>query len=149
MKQRFSWGTGIVLSFVVFMSSTLAVVIYLMNQKVDLVTNDYYEKEIVYQEQIERIKRTNEISEKQIIKLNGEFVSVNIPAAIKKEITTGVIHFYRPSDSIYDIKIPLIPDTAGVQIIPVRDLTKGLWMVKVNWKTNEEDFFTEKRIILQ
>ena len=62
MKLKLSWGTGIVISFVVFMSSTLAVVIYLMNQDVDLVTRDYYKKELAYQDQIERIERTNKMA---------------------------------------------------------------------------------------
>jgi hypothetical protein len=149
MKLKLSWGTGIVISFVVFMSSTLAVVIYLMNQDVDLVTRDYYKKELAYQDQIERIERTNKISDKQIINFHGELVSVTMPSSIKNSITSGEIYFYRPSDSKYDIRIPLLPDSAGIQIVPVRELTKGLWMVKVNWKTEKEEFFTEKRVLVQ
>lgn len=149
MKRKLSWGTGIVISFVVFMSITLAVVIYLMNQDVDLVTPDYYKKELVYQDQIERMERTNKISDKQIINFNGELVSVTMPSSIRNSITSGEIYFYRPSDSKFDIRIPLLPDSAGVQIIPVRELNRGLWMVKVNWKTEVEDFYTEKRVLLQ
>ncbi len=149
MKRKFSWGTGIVISFIVFMSSTLVVVIYLMNQKVDFVTDNYYEKELVYQDQIDRINRTNILADEQVINYNGKFVSITIPAYAENEVLAGEIYFYRPSDSKYDIKIPLIPDSTGVQIIPVKDLIKGLWMVKVNWNNGKEDFFTEKRVIVR
>ncbi len=148
MKLKISWGTGIVIVFVIFMSATISTAVYLMNQDVNLVADDYYNQEIKYQQQIDRIKRTKKLDEKNIIAFNGSIVNVTIPESLISSDLTGEIYFYRPSDEKSDVKIPLYTDTLGVQVIPVSSLEKGLWAVKVNWLTGEMEYFVEKRIFI-
>ncbi len=145
---RVNWGTGIVIVFVVFMSVNISTAVYLMNQDVNLVADDYYDQEIKYQKQIDRIKRTNKLDEKNIIVFNRSAINVTIPESLRSKDLTGEIYFYRPSDQKSDIKIPLYPDTLGVQVIPVSNLEKGLWAVKVNWLTGENEYFAEERIFI-
>lgn len=148
MKLKISWGTGIVIVFIVFMSVTILTVVYMMNQDVNLVADDYYDQEIRYQEQIDRIKRTNKLDEKNIIIYDKKIVRVIIPNVFLNKNYTGEIHFYRPSDAKRDIKIPLQTDSLGMQVIPVSRLEKGLWTVKVNWIKDEDEYFAEERIFL-
>jgi len=148
VKLQISWGTGIVIVFAIFMGVTVSTAVYLMNQDVNLVADDYYDQEIKYQQQIERIKRTNKLDEKNIIAFNGSAINVTIPESLISRDLTGEIYFYRPSDQKSDIKIPLYPDTLGVQVIPVSSLEKGLWAVKVNWLTGDNEYFAEERIFI-
>lgn len=148
MKQKFSWGTGIVIAFVIFMGGIITIAVYLMNQDVNLVADDYYDQEIKYQQQIDRIKRTKKLDTINIITFNGTTVNVTIPKSLLKSNLTGEIYFYRPSDENIDIKIPLHTDSLGVQVIPVSGLEKGSWTVKVNWLTGEKEYFVEKRIFI-
>lgn len=148
MKLKFSWGTGIIITFIVFMTITLSTVIYMMNQDVNLVADDYYDQEIKYQQQIDRIERTNKLEKENIISYNGTMVIIELPSNLKQENVKGEIHFYRPSDSADDLKIPLTVDSLGAQIIPVTALAKGLWTVKINWTYSGMEYFNEKRIIL-
>jgi hypothetical protein len=145
---RVNWGTGIVIVFVIFMSATISTAVYLMNQDVNLVADDYYDQEIKYQQQIDRIKRTNKLDEKNIIVFNGTTINVTIPESLMNRDLTGEIYFYRPSDEKSDIKIPLYTDSLGVQVIPVSSLVKGLWSVKVNWIAGEVEYFVEERIFI-
>ena len=69
-SKKFSWGTGILIVIIIFMTLTITTVVYLMNQDVDLVTDNYYAKEIKYQQQIDRMNRTNEMDEE--LKINSE-----------------------------------------------------------------------------
>ena len=55
MKLQISWGTGIVIAFAIFMAVTVSTAVYMMNQDVNLVADDYYDQEIKYQQQIDRI----------------------------------------------------------------------------------------------
>ena len=148
MKQKISWGTGIVIAFVIFMGGITTIAVYLMNQDVNLVADDYYDQEIKYQQQIDRIKRTKKLDTKNIITFNGTTVNVTIPKSLLKSNLTGEIYFYRPSDENSDIKIPLHTDSLGLQVVPVSSLEKGLWTVKVNWLTSEIEYFVEKRIFI-
>ena len=148
MKLQISWGTGIVIAFAIFMAVTVSTAVYMMNQDVNLVADDYYDQEIKYQQQIDRIKRTNKLDEKNIITFNGSVINVTIPESLINKDLTGEVYFYRPSDQTSDIKIPLYTDTLGFQVIPVTSLEKGLWSVKVNWLTGENEYFAEKRIFI-
>jgi hypothetical protein len=56
--MKFNWGTGIVLSFIIFAASILMIVLFPFNQKADLVSDNYYEREIKFQEQIDKMSLT-------------------------------------------------------------------------------------------
>jgi len=148
VKLKISWGTGIVIAFAIFMGVTISTAVYLMNQDVNLVADDYYDQEIQYQKQIDKIKRTKKLNKKNIIAFNGSAINVAIPESLISKDLTGEIYFYRPSDQKSDIKIPLYPDTLGVQVILVSSLEKGLWAVKVNWLTGNNEYFAEERIFI-
>jgi hypothetical protein len=49
-----SWGKGIILVFVVFVLGIGVLVYRSMTKNIDLVTTNYYEKELKYQEQIDK-----------------------------------------------------------------------------------------------
>jgi hypothetical protein len=149
MKIKISWGTGIVIAFAIFMGGTISTAVYLMNQDVNLVADDYYDQEINYQQQIDRMERTNQLENKQIVSFNGSTVKISIPKVLINKRVTGEIYFYRPSDSNSDIIIPLITDTSGVQVIPAENLVKGYWKIKVRWLSNGKDYFSEERILIQ
>jgi hypothetical protein len=149
MKIKISWGTGIVIAFAIFMGGTISTAVYLMNQDVNLVADDYYDQEINYQQQIDRMERTNQLENKQIVSFNGSTVKISIPKVLINKRVTGEIYFYRPSDSNSDIIFPLITDTSGVQVIPAENLAKGYWKIKVGWLSNGKDYFSEERILIQ
>ena len=149
MKIKINWGTGIVIAFVIFMGGTISTAVFLMNKDVNLVADDYYDQEINYQQHIDRMARTSQLEEKQIISFDGSNVKINIPKVLVSKGLSGEIYFYRPSDSNSDIKIPLVPDSSGVHVIPVERLEKGYWKIKVSWLSNGKDYFSEDRILIQ
>lgn len=48
--MKFNWGTGITIFIVLFVVSMSAMVFKASQQNVDLVTEDYYEKELAFQD---------------------------------------------------------------------------------------------------
>ncbi len=147
--MKISWGTGIVIAIVIFMTITLATVVFMMNQDVDLVSDDYYEKGIKYQQQIDLVNRSNKLDEPVKMEFNGSIVKITFPESIKNEKIAGEIFFYRPSDAKKDFKLPLSL-TEGNQVIPVHGLEKGFWRIKLNWDlNNKENYYSETSFILE
>ncbi len=140
--KRISWGTGIVIAFIIFVIFSLGTTIYLMNQKVDLVEEDYYKKGIEYQKDIDVQRKSSELSEKIKFDFNGQYLVINFPVNFSDDKISGEILLYRPSDSGLDIKIPLSTDSL-TQIIPVSNLTKGFWRVKLRWQYEGQDYYDE------
>lgn len=145
--KRISWGTGIVISIIIFVIFTLATTIYLMNQQVDLVTEDYYKKGLDYQKQIDTEQRTKQYFEQIDVKYDGQFVIVNFPENFNGKLVEGEILFYRPSDSNLDIKLPIKLENQQ-QVIPVSALKKGFWRIKISWNYNNNNYYKESVITL-
>ncbi len=143
--KRISWGTGIVIAIVVFVILVLAQTIFLMNQKVDLVEEDYYKKGIDFQKQIDKEERSNKYSDQIEIYSDGEILLIVFPQEIQDNLVSGEILLYRPSDSSLDMKFPIQLNDKK-QIIPVSSLKKGFWRVKLNWSYNNNNYYKESTI---
>lgn len=140
--KRISWGTGIVIAIIIFVVVVLAQTIYLMNQKVDLVEEDYYKKGIEYQKDIDVQKKSKELAEPIKFDFNGQYLIIDFPKELSENKLSGEILLYRPSDSGLDIKLPISTDSLS-QIIPVSNLKKGFWRVKLKWQYDGQDYYDE------
>ncbi len=147
-KSKFNWGTGILIAIIVFMTITVVTVIFLMNQKVDLVTDNYYAKEIKYQQQIDRMNRTNEMTESVKINSDNEFIKIIFPKSSNLKNIKGTIQFYRPSDSGQDFTLPLVIDSSDQQLIPSKILKKGFWKIKLDWTESSLDYYKESSFVI-
>lgn len=140
------WGKKIAVLYIGFVVVTLAFVFFAMTQKVDLVTDNYYEKELKYQEQIDKIKKTKELKEKTGIQLIEKTVKIKFPAIPDKNNPNDFILFYRPSDPSKDVKIQVSADSLGFQLIPVEKLARGFWKIKLNWTSGGFEFYDESML---
>lgn len=141
-----NWGWGILITIVLFMALTMVRVVYLMNQDVDLVTNNYYEKELKYQQQIDKEKRTEKLKQGVDVRYSGNNVNVTFP---KMKDISGDLYFYRPSDFKEDFKVPITVGESYVQTVNVGNLQKGYWRLQINWAGNNEQYYTEKAIMIR
>lgn len=146
MAMKFHWGTRIFLIYGLFVAGVLAMVIYFMNQDVDLITEDYYKDEIKYQERIDKISRTKELSEDISFIFDGKNLKLKYPGAFSPVNIKGNVLFYRPSDLKEDVMLDVKPDTAGLQAIDVSGLKKGMWKVQVDWMVNNTSYYSESII---
>ncbi len=149
-KIQNPWPVGLVLFFIVFTAYIVGFVIFASRQKMDLVRADYYDQEIRFQQQIDRVKRTAPVMADADIAYDrsGELVTVSFPPSRRDEIS-GTVSFYRPSDSGLDTNVKLGLDPAGRQSMSVRSLRAGLWKVRIQWKAAGQEYYFEKPIVIK
>jgi hypothetical protein len=147
-KSKFNWGTGILITIIVFMIITIGTVIFLMNQDVDLVASDYYDKGIQHQEQIDRLNRTNSMDEAVQINPENGFVRLVFPKSFTQKNFIGTIQFYRPSNSKKDFSLPISIDTSAQQIVSTQNLEKGYWTVKLSWTQDSIEYYKESSFVI-
>jgi hypothetical protein len=148
-KSKFSWGTGIVIGIIIFITLSVTMTIIFMTQDVSLVSDNYYEKSLVYQDEIDKQSRTQSLDDQIKINFDGEVITVLFPPDYLEKSISGEIYFYRPSDSSLDFKLPLMVSEKGSQIISVERLEKGFWRVKLNWTMNGNMYYNERTITIQ
>lgn len=158
LLSRFNpWPVAIIAWFVMFATFTVVIVTYLSRQHVDLVQTDYYDDEIRYQEQLDRLNRTEKIKNRIAVVYDfaRKAISISLPVG-PSEISpdkqgtdkriSGCIRLYRPANQSLDCNIELSLDTAGSQTIDARNLAAGLWKVRVYWSVNGQDFYFNQSI---
>ncbi len=147
--MKFSWGTGILIAIIFFCSVMIATGIFLFNQKVDLVTDDYYEKTLVYQNQIDLEEKTKALKKDIIFLVNDESINISLPEDVTGSDIKGEVYFYRPSDKNLDFKISLLTDNNGAMALQKDKLIPGMWKVKVNWSADGEKYYSEKSLLIE
>jgi hypothetical protein len=146
---RISWGTKIVLLYAGFVGMIMTMVIMTMREKVDLVTTNYYEKEILFQKQIDGSNNFAASGSKVEISQTGKDLRMQFPGEAFNQASGVTLQFYRPSDKSLDFRVPLNPDANGFQTIAHPSLTKGLYHVKAAWKKDSKDYFFEETFFYQ
>lgn len=145
-----NWGWKIFFITAGFVLFVFFMVYKAMQQDFHLVYEDYYDKEIKYQGEIDRMKNAMELKDGLKIEylLREDKIKITYPPDQKNSIK-GAIYLFRPSDSSLDTSFPIESDPEGVQIISVSSLKDGLWQVKVNWAFGNKEYQQEKNLILQ
>jgi len=150
-KKSFTlWPYAIVGAMVLFMGYIAYFVTKAMNQDVDLVSKNYYEQEIAYQEHIDQVTRTRAAGDVAIAyKPEGEAILVQLPASLQGQPLQGSISLFRPSDDKLDQELPLQPGRDLSQLIETGKLEKGLWKVRVRFSTGADTYYAEESIQLK
>lgn len=131
-----SWGwiMGIVFSLFFILMGTL--VYFSANEDHQLVSDNYYEKELAYQQVIQQKINANDAG--IFWKKNTSEICLIIPDSII--LVHGHIYLYRASDSELDQSFEYNKDQPCLN---VADFERGKWKVSFTGKTTQQDFYTE------
>ena len=139
--HKLSIGIGL---FVVFMITL--VVLCFQKKDMYLVSNDYYNKEIAYQQEIDKQNNLGLLSAPVKITSSRNEVVVQFPEEVKK--AKGVLLFYRPSNATLDFKVPLSLDANQSQTVNVEKQVGGLWVLKMEWESEGISYMKEENLVL-
>lgn len=143
-----NWGTGIVISFVVFIAMIFTFIFLGGRTKSDLVADDYYAQELAYESVIEATRNTLPFADSIYIRKNADGNILFTMPAHRADAVNGHIYFFRPADADLDRTMDLAPDASGQQIIPASNLVPGRYTVKISWNRQEISYYWEKEITL-
>lgn len=143
------WPTSIVVFFALAITFIITFIAWAVRQREDLVSADYYEREVRYQSQLDTLNRSQAIATRTVItfELAEQTIVINLPEA-KTAGATGSIHLYRPSDARLDQELPLTLSADGTQRLDAKQLRDGLWKVRVKWNANGQDYFLDQPVIV-
>lgn len=143
-----SWGNKLIIVFIVF-AALMATLVYKATQtKFELVSKDYYQDELRYQDKIDGA--ANAALEAPIsIQVNDEIISFEFPDAQKNANITGEAWFYCSVDATKDKRFVLSVDSTGIQRIERKGLQKGDYQVKISYEINQKKYYVAQQLHLQ
>lgn len=140
-----NWGKAVILIFLSFATFIGVMAYKMMHTNIDLVGEDYYQKEIDYQRQIERLKSTNALTSRPIFNYSSENQSIvlKLPSAV----SSGNALFFRPDNKKDDVNINLKSQSDSTIRLSTKLLKKGHWKLKVIWTDNTKEYFVENSFV--
>ncbi|MBP9901541.1 MAG: FixH family protein [Verrucomicrobia subdivision 3 bacterium] len=146
---RNPWPIAITAFFVTAILFFIAFIGFAMRQREDLVSTDYYEREIRYQSQLDSMNRSQSLAAQAVVTFEPaqRAIVITLPAAQTRG-ATGSIQLYRPSDARLDRNVALALNAEGIQRLDARELPDGLWKVRVKWSADGQDYFVDQPVIL-
>lgn len=142
-----SWGYKITLLYCSFAVLILGMVFASIKYNtIHLVTKDYYQQEVYYNEKAQKISNTRSLE--AVVEIDYQFAEQQILLSFpKKAGIKGNIKLYRPSNSKKDQDF-VIRLNQGQQVLDVSNLTRGQWKVQVDWKAEGKAYYQDKMVIL-
>lgn len=147
MKIVGNWALGVTVLYGSFALFLIGFFIVSTFNKVDLVEDNYYDKEIAYQQHIDKVKRTKTLVNPLVWKMENKNLVLKFPKDMGD--IKGSVTFYRPSDSKSDRIILIHPDQENVQSVALNQMAKGLWRVKFNWQADTTGYFNEDILFVE
>ncbi len=142
-----NWGTKIMIVFGLFVSGMLYMVYKAGSHNIDLVTTDYYEQELKYQQTIDAVERTNTLSAQVVCKMNGNVIDILFPAEMKGNGLIADVWLYCITNKDRDLK-KQFSTSEGKISMPFLPANKGQHEVKVSWEFNGQTYYHKQKITL-
>jgi hypothetical protein len=148
---RNPWPYGIVAAFVIFIGATAGLIVFTSFHGQELVTRDYYEQELRYQQRLDSRERTGSLRSEASVRYDAaaDCIQLVLPPQHASPSPVGTIQLYRPAASGEDRNLPLTVDLVGRQRLDAQELSAGLWRVRVAWQHDGQDYSLEERLIVR
>lgn len=142
MLKNFNWGHGVVLALGLFMGFILFMVFVFPNgkQNAEMISDNYYEEEMHYQQVIDAKKNAEQLSEIPTFYQESEGIKISFPKSIVPQANEVTFSLFRTDDKNLDINKTLNLDANNAFIIPKKVLSAGSYTLKVKWKSNAKDY---------
>lgn len=139
------WGKGILLTIIAFVGFIMTLVVISVKQDdIHLVTENYYEKEIKYQDQIDRESASARL-DREVLVFDAQSKSILLDLPVG---TKGSLQLFRPSDARLDQELILDITEAGKTSVLLDKLKSGYWKIQLTWTEDGVEFYQEKKINL-
>lgn len=147
--MKWNWGTGIVVAIVGFIGFILYFVITMSTDskyRHDLVTEEYYAKEMLYQQEIDAETNTTLLDAPITGSKTSEGWVLVFPTSVAPAKVQGTVSLYRPSNEKLDFELPLELIDHKL-LIPDARLLDGRWNITISWTYDDKPFMYKKSIV--
>jgi nitrogen fixation protein FixH len=147
--MKFNWGTGLVIFFIIFISS-LGFILYKSGQyDHSLVMDNYYEEDINYQAHYDKVKNTAELpvkSEAAYLTDKNEIL-ITFPGD-STAIATGKMILYNPVSNKTDKSYTFTTDKSLQYRISTDGIKSGRWKLKIDWTQKNISYYQEHELLI-
>ena len=144
-----SWGYKITILYLGFVGIILTLVIISANNKEELVSKDYYDQEIKYQNKIDAINNEKALAETILMNVDEENITLTAPQKWLGNNLSGELFLFCPSDSKKDTHLKFNFTQNGVMNISKKQFAPAAYKVNISWSKDGTNYFKESVISIK
>jgi hypothetical protein len=141
--MKFNWGTGIAIVIIAFIVSMIGIIVFSMNQQVNLVSPDYYPKGVNHEEHLQKQRNLAGLGVKVEYEINQDSLKLIFPEEFKNKNITGSVQFYFMTNYEKDIKQEIKLDLNLSQSFLLQQFETGRYLIKLDWSDGEKSYYQE------
>jgi len=147
--KNFSWGHGVVIALLAFIVFILSMMFLFPNgqKNSEMVTDNYYEEELQYQDVIDAKKRADDLPEKPTYSQNANGIKISFPKDYNNSNTTVKFVLNRTDDQNLDIKKSEQLDANQSILVPAQVLKMGNYTLRLMWTKDKTDYRMDYDVI--
>lgn len=140
--MKISWGHGVVIALGAFILFILGMIFLFPNgqKNSELITENYYEEELKYQEVIDAKNLADQLAEKPTVDLARNGINIIFPQGITNQNTKFSFYLFRSDDQNLDVKKEFTLSANNSHLIPASVLSKGNYTLKLLWTTGKTKY---------
>jgi hypothetical protein len=143
--MKLSWGYKIMFVYIAFVAGMGVLVFKASNQKFDLVTKDYYDQELKYQQVIDQAANSSRLSAPVIIERNKGELKISFPNEMQNKKKLVDFYLYYAADAKKDFRKSFeLNENELVQALPVG--MKGMYELKLSWESEGVKYYFEQKL---
>ncbi len=144
------WGNKIIVSFILFITVLFTLVYISLNTEFSLVSENYYEQELAYQDQIDRETNVLNLEEAPEFQIDRELqqVIIRFPKTISQQVKEGKVKFYRASNARYDQDFALLLNDKHEFAMKIDQLLRGAWKIQLTWSDGIKEYYKELNFVI-
>ena len=150
-KFKFHWGWGILLFYITFMSVFLFFFYKSFGELKtnELVTEDYYEKELVYGDVLQKKEHADTMKVQVQILPQKQGINIIFPSYTDPSKIKGKVILYKPNKKALDQEIDIDLNEKKEMIIDKKHFVPGRWNIIIDWKLDSIPYFKEKKLTIK
>ena len=138
--RKFNWGQKMIFFAIIFMLMVIGLVAKMMGHAEQLVDENYYEKGLSYQTEIDAHENQDYIFKYQ--------ESLKLITFSSPDADSVILFAMRPSNQALDFSMKLIADGHKTFSYPTDDMDKGPWNIRIQWNSKSKTWIADQKIIL-
>ena len=143
--MKLSWGYKIMFVYIAFVAGMGVLVFKASSQKFDLVTKDYYDQELKYQQVIDQAANTSKLSTPVSIERKEGELTISFPDEMKNKKKLVDFHLYYAADAKKDFRKSFeLNENESTQALPVG--MKGMYELKLSWEAEGVKYYFEQKL---
>lgn len=142
--MKLNWGHYIAITLGCFMIFILTLLFTAGDSGHAMVTEDYYEKELTFQNEIDAESNANSLSNKPEIRMQANGFVISFPEEISAP--KGEVYLMRNNNEEQDVRLPIKLNQKNEMLISSAKLVDGEYEFFLKWKDENKDYLVKKSI---